>query len=157
MSIYRSAYENYYKNINNKVKAKKDNNKYFTLGKIAYKSIDTRYGRELNDNNKLINILIKRITRELTGAIILLLFFVGLKYIPSTQVEEMHIKYKQTLEQSFNYNQSIDAFNTIEIGNAKVKDLRIGTFTTEDLKIENLQTKASNFIEYLKGNSNIRN
>ena len=29
MSSYRSAYENYYKNINNTVKGKKDNNKYF--------------------------------------------------------------------------------------------------------------------------------
>ena len=31
MSSYRSAYENYYKNINNAAKGKKDNNKYFSL------------------------------------------------------------------------------------------------------------------------------
>ena len=105
----------------------------------------------------MINTLIKRIIRELTGATILLLFFVGLKYIPSTQVKEMHIKCKQTLEQNFNYNESIDAFNTIQIGNIKGKDLKIGNFTTEDLKIENLKIKASNFMEYIKSNSNLQN
>ena len=152
MSSYRSAYENYYKNINNTVKGKKDNNKYFNLNKKADNSTSSKYG-----NDTIINILIKRIIRELTGAIILLLFFAGLKYIPSTQVKEMHTKCKQTLEQNFNYNDSIEAFNTIKIGTIKGKDLKIGSFTTEDFKIENLKIKASNFMEYIKNNSNLQN
>ena len=157
MSSYRSAYENYYKNINNAAKGKKDNNKYFTLGKKADNSISSKYGINIKYNDTMINTLIKRIIRELTGATILLLFFASLKYIPSTQINEMHIKCKQTLEQNFNYNESIDAFNTIQIGNIKGKDLNIGNFTTEDLKIENLKIKASNFMEYIKSNSNLQN
>ena len=51
---------------------------------------------------------------------------------------------------------AIDAFNTIQIGNIKGKDLKIGNFTTEDLKIENLKIKASNFMEYIKSNSNLQ-
>jgi len=157
MSIYRTAYENYYKNINNAAKGKKDNNKYFSLGKKADDSIGSKYGIKLKYNDRIINTLIKRIIRELTGAIILLLFFLGLKYIPLDQVKEMHVKYKQTLEQSFNYNEYIDVFNTSQIGNIKGKDLTIGNFTTEDLKIDNLKIKALNFMEYLKNNSNLQN
>ena len=127
------------------------------LGKKADNSISSKYGINIKYNDTMINTLIKRIIRELTGATILLLFFVGLKYIPLTQVKEMHIKCKQTLEQNFNYNESIDAFNTIQIGNIKGKDLKIGNFTTEDLKIDNLKIKASNFMEYLKSNSNLQN
>jgi len=142
MSSYRSAYENYYKNINNPEKRKKDNNKYFTLGKKADNSISSRHGINIGYNATMTNTLIKRIIRELTGATLLLLFFVLLKYIPSTQVYEMHIKCKQALEYNFNYNESIDAFNTIQIGN----------FTTEDLKV-----KASNLIEYIKDNNKLQN
>ena len=155
MSSYRSAYENYYKNINNEDKGKKDKNKYFNLGKKAENSINSKYGINVKYNDTIINTLIKRIIKELTGATILLLFFVGLKYIPLTQVKEMHIKCKETLEQNFNYNESIDAFNTIQIGNIQGKDLKIGSFTAEDLKIDNLKIKASNFMEYLKSNNNL--
>ena len=157
MSSYRSAYENYYKNINNAVNGKKDNNKYFNLGKKADNSISSRYGINTGYNYTMTNTVLKRIIRELTGAIILLLFFLGLKYIPLNQVKEMHVKYKQTLEQNFNYNEYIDAFNTSQIGNIKGKDLTIGNFTSEDLKIDNLKIKALNFMEYLKNNSNLQN
>ena len=153
MSSYRSAYENYYKNINNAVKRKKDKNKYFNLGKKDDNAISSKYGINIKYNDTMINALIKRIIRELTGATILLLFFVLLKYIPVTQFKEMHIKCKETLEQNFNYNDSIDALNTIQIGNIQGKDLKIGNLTTEDFKIDNLKTKASNFMEYLKSNN----
>ena len=156
MSSYRSAYENYYKNINNTEKGKKDNNKYFTLGKKADSSISSKYGINIGYNDTITNALIKRIIRELAGATLLLLFFVLLKYIPSTKINEMHIKCKQTLEQNLTYNEYIEAFNTIQIGNIKGKDLNIGNFTTEDLKIENLKIKVSDFMAYIKGNSNLQ-
>ena len=152
MSSYRSAYENYYKNINNTEKGKKDNNKYFTLGKKADNSISSKYGINIGYNDTITNALIKRIIRELAGATLLLLFFVLLKYIPSTQVNEMHIKCKQTLEYNFNYNESINAFNTIQIGNLKGADLNIGNFTAEDLKV-----KASDLIEYIRNNNKVQN
>lgn len=154
MSSYRSAYENYYKNINNAVKGNKDNSKHFTLGKSSDNSISLRHGV---NNDTMGNFVIKRIIRELTGATILLLFFVGLKYTPLPQVKEMHIKCKQTLSQNFNYNESIEVFNSIQIGNVKGKDLQFGGFTTEDLKIENLKIRASNFMDYLKNNNTMQN
>lgn len=156
MSSYRSAYENYYKNINNAAKGKKDNNKYFTLGKKADNSIGSKHSANIKYNDTIANTLIKRIISELTGATILLLFFAALKYSPSTQINEMHIKCKQTLEQKLTYNEYIDAFNTIQIGNKNGKDLSIGNFTTEDLKIENLKIKAANLMEYIKNNSNLK-
>ena len=154
MSSYRSAYENYYKNINDAAKGKKDSNKYFTLGKKADNSISSKHGINIKCNDKMIDVLIKRIIQELTGATILLIFFAALKYSPSTEFNEMHIKCKQTLEQKLTYDEYIDAFNTIQIGNIKGKDLNIGNFTTEDLKIENLKIKVSDFMKYIKNNSN---
>lgn len=156
MSSYRSAYENYYKNINNDKRNKKDKSSHWIFGKKTDNVTRSIQGINMKDN-AIIETLIKRVIKELTGATILLLFFVGLKYIPSVQVQEMHINCKQVLIYNFNYDECIDVFNTVQIGNVKGKDLRIGNFSAEDLKIENLKAKASNFMEYLKNNNNIRN
>lgn len=156
MSSYRSAYENYYKNINNDKRNKKDKSRHWIFGKKTDNVTRSIQGINMKDN-AIIETLIKRVIKELTGATILLLFFVGLKYIPSVQVQEMHINCKQVLIYNFNYDECIDVFNTVQIGNVKGKDLRIGNFSAEDLKIENLKAKASNFMEYLKNNNNIRN
>lgn len=153
MSSYRTAYENYYKNINNTSKGKKDKNNNKLIGKKADNYLGPRYGNRIKSNEPFSNIIIKRVTRELTGATILLFFFVGLKYVPSDQVSGMHIKCKQLLNHNFNYNEYIEAFNSMQIGNIKGKDLKVGNFTTEDLKIENLKIKAQNFVEYLKNNN----
>lgn len=151
MSSYRSAYENYYKNIN-KV-AKGTNNKYLTRDKKADNSISSKYGINLKSKDTIIEALIKRVITELTGAAILLLFFTGLKYIPADQINQLHIKCKQTLEENFNYNEAIDVFNGMYIGNIQGKDFRIGNFTTEDLKIENLKVKVANFMEYMRNDN----
>ena len=157
MGSYRSAYEDYYKNINSKAKGKKDKKNHLSSGKKTNNPIGSRYGSNMKNNDKIINILIKRVTKELTGAIILLLFFLGLKYIPSTQVQEMHTTCKQIINKSFNYSEYIDAFSTMQIGNIQGKDLKIGSFTIDDLRIENLKSRTFNFMEYLKGNGNIQN
>lgn len=151
MSSYRSAYENYYKNLNKEANGL--NNRHLARDKKADKCISTKYNVNLKSKDKIIEVLIKRVTTELTGAAILLLFFVGLKYIPSAQVREMYINCKGTLEQDFNYNQSIDAFNEMYIGKIQGKDLKIGDFTLEDLKVENLKAKALNFMEIIKKDS----
>ncbi len=153
MGSYRSAYEEYYKNINNTEKGKKDKNKCSILGRKIDNSINTKYGANVKNNDTMTNVLIKRVTKELTGATILLLFFFGLKYTPSTQVQQMHNNCKQLLNQNFNYNEYIETLNTIQIGNVKGRDLKIGNFTFDDLKIENLKSRTSNFMEYLKNNS----
>lgn len=150
MSSYRSAYENYYKNINNAEKTKKDKSKQQFCGQK--KRISTKSLNNIN-NSTIEKILIKRIISELTGSVILILFFVVLKYVPSSGIKEMHIKCKQALSYNFNYDGCIDRFNKVKIGNIEVKDMKIGDFTTEDLKTESLKAKASNFIEYFKNNN----
>ncbi|CUU45750.1 hypothetical protein ACUH7Y_02805 [Clostridium beijerinckii] len=158
MGSYRSAYEDYYKNINNTTKGRKDKRNHLTSSKKANNAIiGSRYGSNMKSNDKMINVLIKRITKELTGATLLLLFFVGLKYTPYAQVQEMHIKCKQALNRNFNYNEYIDTFSTMQIGNIKGKDLKIGNFTVDDLKIENLKSRTFNFMEYIRNNSNMNN
>lgn len=152
MSSYRSAYENYYKNINKVVKG--TNNKHLIRDKKADTSISSKYGIDLKSRGTIIETLVKRVITELTGASVLLLFFIGLKYIPVTQINELHIKCKQTLEQDFNYDEAIDAFNGMYIGNIQGKDIRIGNFTVEDFKTKNLKMKAVNFMEYIRNDSN---
>lgn len=151
MSVYRSAYENYYKNINKTVKG--TNNKFSIRDKRADEFISSKYGVNLRSKDKIIERLIKRVITELTGATILLLFFVGLKYIPSTQVKDLYIKCKGTIEQDFSYNGTIDAFNEMYIGKVQGKDLKIGDFKAEDLKVENLKAKAASFMENFKNES----
>lgn len=151
MSSYRSAYENYYKNINKTVRDA--NSRYATRDKKADSFINSKYSINVNSKDKMVESLIKRVITELTGATILLLFFAGLKYIPLTQVNELHVKCKETIEQDFNYNGTIDAFNEMYIGKIQGKDLKIGEFTVEDLKIENLKAKISNFMENIKDGS----
>lgn len=148
MSVYRSAYENYYKNINKTVKG--TNNRFSIRDKRADEVISSKYGGHLRSKDNIIERLIKRVITELTGATILLLFFVGLKYIPSTQVKDLYIKCKGTIEQDFSYNGTIDAFNEMYIGKVQGKDLKIGDFKAEDLKVENLKAKAANFMENFK-------
>jgi hypothetical protein len=150
MSDYRSAYENYYKNINKTIKD--NSNRYLTKDKKADNFIGSKYCIDLKSKDKIKEVLIKRIITELTGALILLLFFSGLKYIPVAQVKEIHIKCKETLEKDFNYDGAIDAFNQMYIGKIQGKDLRIGGFKAEDLKIENLKAKSADFMEYIKMN-----
>lgn len=147
MSSYRSAYENYYKNINSNDKRKRD---HLILGRKT----DDRHKPIYNikDKNTMMNFFIKRIITELTGATILLLFFLSIKYIPSSKSDQIYSKCKQVLNYNFNYDECIDAFNQIEIGNIKGEDLKVGDFSTEDLKIENLKVRAANFIEYIKNN-----
>lgn len=157
MSSYRSAYENYYKNINNATRPKRDRGQYSLLTGKKDRSVRPIYGGSNTNNITGTSFLIKRIISELTGATILLSFFVALKYIPSTQIKEMHIKCKQALSYNFNYDQCIDAFNMIQMGNVKGKDLKMGNITTEDLKLENLKAKASNIIEYLKNSQDMQN
>ncbi len=147
MSSYRSAYEEYYKNINNVARGKNDKGKYSTAGKRNSNPINFRYGNNMNNNDTIVSILTKRIIKELTGATILLLFFVGLKYIPTDQIKEMHMKFKQTLNYNISYTDCINAIGTIQIGNV----------SGADLQMDNLKEKAYNFIEYIKKTDNMQN
>lgn len=156
MNNYRSAYENYYKNINNRAKGKQDSIRYSPLGKNRDDLIKSPYGISRSSEFNFKEFCVKRIMRELIGAAILLLVFVGLKYIPVNQVRQVHDTCKEVLNQQFNYDESIEAFNNAEVGNFKMKDLKIGDLSLEDFKSNSLKVKTSNFIEYLKNKSNLQ-
>ena len=79
MSSYRSAYENYYKNINNAEKGKKDKNKYFTRGKKADNSISSKYGINIKYNDTMINTLIKRIIKGINRSYNFIVIFCWIK------------------------------------------------------------------------------
>lgn len=143
MSSYRSAYEEYYKNINNLEKGKSSKKKYSILDKKSGDFPSSRFGLSLKSNDKFADIIAKRLIKELTGATILLVFFTGLKYIPTDQAKEMHLKCKEALNYNINYNDCINTINTIQ--------------TSNDFKIENLRTQAYKFVEYIRSNSNLQN
>lgn len=147
MSSYRSAYEEYYKNINSVARGKNDKNKYSDFRKNNGNSISLKSGINFNNNGKIISILTKRFIKELTGAAILLVFFMGLKYIPTDRVKEMHVKCKQTLEYNLNYKDYISTIDAIQIGDIKIANLQI----------DNLKAKAYNFIEDIKKTDNMKN
>ena len=139
MSDYRSAYEKYYKNINNVANGKREGNKYFSLTGRSNSEISSRYsgGARLNNNG---NYLVKRIIRELIGAMLLLVIFFGMKVIPLTQVKEAYNLSKQTLSQNFDYDKCIETFG----------DMTIGDFKVQDIKSNNIKAKVGQFMDYLK-------
>lgn len=147
MSSYRSAYEEYYKNINNAVSGKNNKNKNSNFSKRNSNANRSKYGIDLKNHETIMNIVTKRFIKELTGATILLMFFAGLKCIPTDQVKEMYIKCKQTLNYNISYNDCVNTINTMQMMDEKGTELKIGS----------LKEEAYNFIEYIKKVSNMQN
>lgn len=147
MSVYRSAYEEYYRNINNESKGKNDIKKYSIFRKKSVSSDNSKYGFNFKNRDKIVEYLMKRIIKEVTGATIILIFFTGLKYIQTDQIKEMHTKCKQALNYNINYTDCVNTINEIKIGNIK------GT----DLKLEYIKTQAYKFMEYIKTSSTMQN
>ena len=139
MSDYRSAYEKYYKNINNFANGEKQGKRYFSLTGKNDSEINSRYrgGERLNNNE---NYLVKRIIRELIGATLLLVIFFGMKTIPLKQVKGAYNLSKQTLSQTVDYAKYIETF----------EDLKIEDFKVEDIKSNNIKAKVGQFMNYLK-------
>lgn len=73
----------------------------------------------------------------------------GLKYTNIKNVQDFYKWCKQNVVSEFNYDQSVEVLNSMEIGTFKTKDFKIGTFEIEDLKSENLKTEMKNFKEYI--------
>ena len=140
MSDYRSAYERYYKNINNTAKGKKERNNYLSLGSINDRNTNSRFGIGEGINNKPGHYLVRRIIRELIGSTLLLVIFFGMKVIPLTQVNEAYNLSKQVLSEPFDYDECIETFS----------DVTIGDFKVEDIKSNNIKAKVSQFMDYLK-------
>lgn len=149
MGNYRSAYEEYYKNINKKTNDK-EHSKYLPLDKNIDVSLRNKETEKKYFTKRY---WIKRFEREIAGALILVTLFAGLKYIKINEVQKIHIICKQSLMQNFDYDSSIEAFNNVEIGTFKIRDAKIGDFKVEDLKFENLKLKMNNFINYIRNQS----
>lgn len=139
MSDYRSAYEKYYKNINNNLNGKKERNNYLPLSSRSNNEMNLRYGMETKLDNKG-NYLVRRIIRELIGATLLLIIFFGMKVVPMTSVNDVYSISKQTLNETFEYDKYIEAFSDIEIGDLKL----------ENIKSNDIKAKVVEFIDYLK-------
>lgn len=139
MSDYRSAYERYYKNINNTANGKKESNKYLPLSSRNDSSMNLKYGTRAKISSQG-NYFVKRMIRELVGAMLLLVIFFGMKFIPLNQVQEVYTISKQTLTQTFDYDKCIETFSYVKIGNFKL----------EDMKKNNIKLKVSQFVDYLK-------
>lgn len=147
MGNYASAYEEYYRNINNKYKDKEiRNTKKFSRNHEInnYKSHADGHIRYFTKDY-----WIRRIERELTGSLVLLSCFMLLKYTNIQNINGLYLWCRNAVVSEFNYDQSIEAFNAIEIGGYKAKDFRIGSFKIDDLKSENLKAELDNFKEYL--------
>lgn len=147
MGNYTSAYEEYYKNLNNKSMHKESEKKHPFLNKSSNNNLKSVSNEQISYFTK--NYWIKRIERELIGSLILLSCFIGLKYTNVQDVNKFYILCKQAVASEFNYDKSIEDFNSIEIGAFKTKDVRIGMFKFEDLKYENLKENIEHFKEYL--------
>ncbi|MBE6063138.1 MAG: hypothetical protein E7207_06235 [Clostridium butyricum] len=153
MSNYRSEYEEYYKNINNK----SNNNQ-----KLRYLPISKKGGNHIYDvgrNDEQVKYFskdywIKRLIMELSGSLILLTIFMGLKYIKNDYVQRAYILSKAVITSSFNYDATIEAFNNYKFGTLKIKEINIGSFTVEDLKSDKISIRINSFIEYLKNSMN---
>ncbi|MDO5517919.1 MAG: hypothetical protein Q4F66_10210 [Clostridium sp.] len=153
MSNYMSQYEEYYKNINKK--NNKNNNKqasrYFPGRRRDNKPI---YSSPMAKNEQVRyfsrDYWFRRIISELSGAMIILVLFMGFKYIKNDYIQQAYRWSKNVMTSSFNYDQTIEAFNNSEIGTVKISELNIGGITVEDLKSEKISSRVNNLIEYLK-------
>ena len=147
MGNYTSAYEEYYKNINNKAKEKEIwHRKQHSSGRGSGKYKTHADGETVYFSKEY---WIRRIEIELAGSLALLSCFIALKYVNTPYTNEVYVWCRNAVVKELNYDQSIEAFNSMEIGGYKAKDFRIGTFKIEDLKSENLKAGWNNFIQYI--------
>ena len=135
MGNYASAYEEYYKNINNKSKEKEIRNRKQHLNRNGARKYEVHADEEVIYFSK--KYWIRRIQIELVGSLALLSCFMVLKYVDTPYTRGAYLWCRNAVVSEFNYDQSIEAFNSMEIGKYKVKDFRIGAFKIEDLKSEN--------------------
>lgn len=151
MGNYRSEYERYYKNINNPNKDKV-NNKYISGGAHSKdrKDVDNKtidYGINKYFTLSYWN---KRELQNLTGALAILVLFSGLKYIKSDYTRNAYLWCKNLISYDFNYDSTIEYIGAFDLGNYRVKDVKVGNFTIDDLKYENLKNQfisSKNYIE----------
>ena len=146
MGNYASAYEEYYKNLNNKSRdnetkksspfKNRSNNNFMIDSDRGSKYFSKSYWET-------------KVKRQLAGSLVLISFFAALKYSGVENVNKYYSFCKQSILMPFNYDESIEAFNSVEIGTFKIRDIRIGQFKVEDLKHENLKKGIENFKEYL--------
>ena len=147
MGNYASAYEEYYKNLNNK---SRDNERKSSSPFKNRSNNNFMMNSDKGDKYFTKAYWIKKIERQLAGSLVLISCFIGLKYSGVQNINKLYILCRQSILSPFNYDESIEAFNSIEIGSFRVRDIRIGQFKVEDLKYENLKKGIENFKEYLE-------
>ena len=142
MGNYASAYEEYYKNINSRFKEKSSDYKNNKYEKYKLHSDNKNYFSK--------EYWIVKIEHQLLGSILLLSFFMVLKYGNIPNIKGIYSACKNSLISQFDYDESIEAFNSMDIYGYKAKDFRIGPFKIEDLKSQNLKVGWNNFINSIR-------
>lgn len=152
MTDYRSEYERYYKNINSSSGNSESKRHLFSRVRnsdysgIAYNGRNSYMSYE--GGGRYAKILI----RQLEASLILLVMFVGLKSAPLPQVQRVHQKAKFFINQTFEYDTTIDVMSNMEVGGFQMSNLHL-----ENLKSQNIKSSFYNFIDYMKNINNIDN
>ena len=149
MSNYMSEYEEYYKNIN-KRNDDKHKSRYLPINRKSNNHIHAALANDEQVKYFSKDYWIRRIIRELSCALVILTIVIGLKYIKNDYVQKAYIWSRSLIISSFNYDETIEAFNNYEFGTLKIKELNVGGFTVEDLKSDKISARINSFIDYLK-------
>ena len=150
MSNYMSQYEEYYKNINKRNNDEK-NSKYLPNRKRNDKHI---YSLPMSDGEPVAffsqDYWRKRIIRDVSGAMILLILFAGMKYVKNDYTQQAYIWTRGLITSNFNYDETIDYFSRCQVGGYKVNEINVGGVTVQDLKSDKISIKVNNLINYIK-------
>ena len=92
----------------------------------------------------------KRIIRDVSGAMILLILFAGMKYVKNDYTQQAYIWTRGLITSNFNYDETIDSFSRCQVGGYKVNEINVGGVTVQDLKSDKISIKVNNLINYIK-------
>lgn len=154
MTDYRSEYERYYKNINRSI-SQKQSKKYLFSGFRDRSSLNLPYAsREYGgaDYSSRSDRLVRKFIRQLEVSLALLAFVFGLKALPTPETSYVLNGTKYYLNMPFEYDQTIDAMNQMDVAGFKIENLHL-----ENLKSQNIKNNLSEFMEYLKNVKDMNN
>ena len=154
MTDYRSEYERYYKNINRSVSQKVSKKHLFSSfrdkSSLNLPYVNKGYGGA--DYSSRSDRLVRTFIRQLEISLVLLVFVFGLKALPTPETSYVLNGTKYYLNIPFEYDQTIDAMNQMDVAGFKIENLHL-----ENLKSQNIKNNLSEFMEYLRNVKNMNN
>ena len=141
MNDYRAAYENYYRNINNNPKVEKNIRSVENIRRTKSRHGSTDFNVE------------KIFFKQFIGALMVLVYFSALKYIPLNNVQYIYSQSKNLMNKSMTYDDMIEGIKNINIGGYTAAAININGFTIEDLKEKSIKEKLSQCFNYINGSN----